>query len=602
MLCFKGAGTLSREETETEIDAELFAKLEHLIGKPLIRKERRGYRLPGGLTLEVNCVDPDLPTAFWYAEVEFETEAQALAWDPAAAGLADYLHDECTGKPGSSMGEYWLKTAKIRKPSPVGEAKICICKISAPTFTNAPETTTMLVYLLQQENQKRSNGMKRVLLVIAALLSLTVLLAACKKSGDTISTPAAESTPATVEATPAPTELPPYEANVLTGEPKGADYPEGQRITAVMVNNIVGARPQRGLSKADILFEIKVEGGITRFMPVFTDYKTVGEVGPVRSGRDQFFRLILPWQALYIHEGQSVVMQQYAIDYDYGKLNNNDGANGYRDYGRVNWAGKSYNAGSLALEHTMYTNSDNIANYISSQNVDMNRTYNSTFFNFVDYRLGTTRDLSNSLDSAYSDKYGPVVSDGQYIEIEHSQSYKTRFIYDESANEYKMQQNYSDGQWRDTVDEAADNKVLTFPNVIVLYTDIHTYPGHEAKDLQYVEYAWGGIGYYCYGGKCEKIYWQKGTPLEALRLYYLNEDGTCSDTPLEVNIGKSYVAVTDVDFAGNFVHSTLDGVNLSTATTQTYEKSYVEDDAKAGETLGSSTDDLTAAATGQRRG
>ena len=142
-------------------------------------------------------------------------------------------------------------------------------------------------------------------------------------------------------------------------------------------------------------------------MPVFTDYKTVGEVGPVRSGRDQFFRLILPWQALYVHEGQSVVMQQYAIDYDYGKLNNNDGANGYRDYGRVNWAGKSYNAGTLALEHTMYTNSDNIANYISSQNVDMNRTYNSTFFNFVDYRLGTTRDLSSSIDSAYSDKYGP---------------------------------------------------------------------------------------------------------------------------------------------------------------------------------------------------
>ena len=441
--------------------------------------------------------------------------------------------------------------------------------------------------------------MKRFLLVIATLLSLTVLLAACKKKDDTTSSAAVDNTPA-VEATPAPTEAPPYEANVLTGEPKGADYPEGTRITAIMVNNLVAARPQRGLSKADILFEIKVEGGITRFMPIYTNYKDLGEVGPVRSGRDQFFRLILPWQALYIHEGQSVVMQQYAIDYDYGKLNNNDGCNGQRDYSRVNWAGKSYNTDSLALEHTMYVNhnGETIEKYVENSGIDMNRTYNSTFFNFVDYRLGTTRDLSNSLDSAYSDKYGPVVSDGQYIEIEHSQSYLTRFIYDESTNEYKMQQNYSDGQWRDTVDEAADNKVLTFPNVIVLYTDIHTYPGHEKKDLQYVEYAWGGIGYYCYGGKCEKIYWQKGTPLEALRLYYLNEDGTCSDTPLEINIGKSYVAVTDVDFAGNFVHSTLDGVNLSTATTQTYEKSYVEDDAKAGETLGSSTDDLTAAATG----
>ena len=435
--------------------------------------------------------------------------------------------------------------------------------------------------------------MKRKLLVLAALLSLCVLLAACKKSDDTISTPASTATSsAEPEATPEPT-LPPYEANVLTGEPKGADYPEGQRITAVMVNNIVAARPQRGLSKADILFEIKVEGGITRFMPVFTDYKAIGEVGPVRSGRDQFFRLILPWQALYIHEGQSVVMQQYGIDFSYGNLNNNDGANG-----RVNWAGKSYNNGTLALEHTMYTNSDNIQEYIDDNKVDMNKTYNSTFFNFVDYRLGTTRDLSNSIDSAYSDKYGPVVGDGEYVEIVHSQSYKTRFIYDSASNTYKMQQNYSDGQWRDTVDEAADNKVLTFPNVIVLYTDIHTYPGHEAKDLQYAEYAWGGIGYYCYGGKCEKIYWQKGTPLEALRLYYLTEDGQCSDTPVEINTGKSYVAVTDVDFAGNFVHSKLDGVDLSSATTVTYERSYVEDDAKAGDTLGMSTDDLTNNATG----
>ncbi len=109
-FAFKGAGTLSREEIETEIDADLFARLEHLIGKPLIKKERRSYRLPDGLTLEVNCVDKGLPTAFWYAEVEYKTEAQALAWDPAAVGLGDYLSDECTGKPGSSMGDYWQQT------------------------------------------------------------------------------------------------------------------------------------------------------------------------------------------------------------------------------------------------------------------------------------------------------------------------------------------------------------------------------------------------------------------------------------------------------------------------------------------------------------
>lgn len=440
--------------------------------------------------------------------------------------------------------------------------------------------------------------MKRKLLLVMAILSLCVVLAACKKKGGDTMSPSSTAPEAT--ATPEPSQEP-YLANVLTGEPQGDDY-KNQRITAVMVNNIVAARPQRGLSKADILFEIKVEGGITRFMPVFTDYQDIGEVGPVRSGRDQFFRLILPWQALYIHEGQSVVMQQYAIDYSYGNLNNNDGANGYRDYNRVNWAGATYNNRTLALEHTMYTNSENIQKYIDDNSVDMDRTYNSTFFNFVDYRTGEARDLSNSVDSAYSDKYGPVVSDGEYIEIEHSPSYKTRFIYDAASNTYKMQQNYSDGQWRDTVDEAADNTVLSFPNVIVLYTDIHTYPGHEAKDLQYAEYAWGGIGYYCYGGKCEKIYWQKGTPLETLRLYYLTEDGQCSDTLLDVNIGKSYVAVTDVDYAENFQATTLDAVNLSSSTTSTYESNYVEDDAEAGETLGMSTDDLTNSATGSGEG
>ena len=111
VLCFKGAGTLSREEIETEIDAELFAKLEHLIGKPLIRKERRGYRLPGGLTLEVNCVDPDLPTAFWYAEVEFETEAQALAWDPPPRALPT----TCTTNAPASPAAVWGSTGFRRE-------------------------------------------------------------------------------------------------------------------------------------------------------------------------------------------------------------------------------------------------------------------------------------------------------------------------------------------------------------------------------------------------------------------------------------------------------------------------------------------------------
>ena len=113
VLCFKGAPDptgLSRPEVETEISPELFAQLEALIGKPLIRKERRSYLLPEGLVLEVNEVDPGQPGGFFYAEVEFPTEQAARTWDPGSCGLGRYLALEVTGQPGASMGEYWEKT------------------------------------------------------------------------------------------------------------------------------------------------------------------------------------------------------------------------------------------------------------------------------------------------------------------------------------------------------------------------------------------------------------------------------------------------------------------------------------------------------------
>ena len=111
VLCFKSGGGLAREEIEREIDRELFTELEEkIIAKPLIGKLRRSYRLPDGLTLEVNHVDAGQPTAFWYAEVEYPTVEAARAWAPAAVGLAAYLNDEVTDQPGQSMGAYWEQT------------------------------------------------------------------------------------------------------------------------------------------------------------------------------------------------------------------------------------------------------------------------------------------------------------------------------------------------------------------------------------------------------------------------------------------------------------------------------------------------------------
>lgn len=107
VLCFKGKGTLAREEIETDIDAETFRRLEAFIGKPLVSKDYRVYALPDGRRLEVSLVDEDLPTRFFYAEVEFDTVEQAQAYAPPAdIGL----QEEMTEDRGFSMSAYWKRT------------------------------------------------------------------------------------------------------------------------------------------------------------------------------------------------------------------------------------------------------------------------------------------------------------------------------------------------------------------------------------------------------------------------------------------------------------------------------------------------------------
>ena len=107
VLCFKGKGTLAREEIETDIDADTFRKLEAFIGKPLVTKEFKVYRLPGGELLEVSLVDEGLPSQFFYAEVEFPTVEAAHAFTPPA-GIG--LGEEKTESGDFSMSAYWHKT------------------------------------------------------------------------------------------------------------------------------------------------------------------------------------------------------------------------------------------------------------------------------------------------------------------------------------------------------------------------------------------------------------------------------------------------------------------------------------------------------------
>ena len=108
-LTIKGKGTLCRTEVEVSLEESAYEALLPLLPMPAVVKEFRTYPLPDGLTLECNLVDPGSDTAFYYAEVEFDSVDEASSFIPP-----DFLEKEVTDIPGMSMGSYWeTKRARV---------------------------------------------------------------------------------------------------------------------------------------------------------------------------------------------------------------------------------------------------------------------------------------------------------------------------------------------------------------------------------------------------------------------------------------------------------------------------------------------------------
>jgi hypothetical protein len=73
----------------------------------------------------------------------------------------------------------------------------------------------------------------------------------------------------------------------FTGEPITAPG----RVLAVKIDNIVQARPPTGLTSADIVYILPVEGGLSRILAVYSSHFPP-VIGPVRSAREDDLELL----------------------------------------------------------------------------------------------------------------------------------------------------------------------------------------------------------------------------------------------------------------------------------------------------------------------
>jgi hypothetical protein len=108
--------------------------------------------------------------------------------------------------------------------------------------------------------------------------------------------------------TPAPSPSPAAQLrSPFTGEP----VPSLSRVLAVKIDNIVYARPQTGLAHADIVYVLPVEGGLSRFLAIFSsDYPPV--IGPVRSAREDDLELLRQFgRPAFAYSGATATLLPY---------------------------------------------------------------------------------------------------------------------------------------------------------------------------------------------------------------------------------------------------------------------------------------------------
>jgi Protein of unknown function (DUF3048) N-terminal domain/Protein of unknown function (DUF3048) C-terminal domain len=144
---------------------------------------------------------------------------------------------------------------------------------------------------------------------VAVVAIVTVsLVAALAGSATPAKPPALTAAPLPPKPTPTPTPTPTAHhptqlLDPFTGEP----VKSLGRVLAVKIDNIVTARPQTGLQSADLVYVIPVEGGLSRFMAVYSSH-IPSVVGPVRSARQsdldilrQFGRPAFAWSGATPH-------------------------------------------------------------------------------------------------------------------------------------------------------------------------------------------------------------------------------------------------------------------------------------------------------------
>ena len=288
--------------------------------------------------------------------------------------------------------------------------------------------------------------------------------------------------------------------NRLTGLMTDYDL-STRRPIAVMFDNFYTARPQAGLDKADIIYEILAEGLITRYMGIYYgDYPE--HIGPVRSSRPYFVLKALEYDAYYVHVGGSMQalsdIKKYAVA-DIDGLTSG-----------AYWREKHKKA-----PHNVYTSAEALLK--EAKRFGYKQDADFDFMDFNDTFTERTGDIATEITFVYKE---PTQTD----KIGYHSSYKYN-------DEEKVYYRYTNG--KPHLDE--DSKVhLSCTNILVQYANTTVIDSEGRLKIDLIA---SGKGRYYTAGVYEEVTWEKASA--SAPTFFYDADGE----KLVLNPGVTWIQV-----------------------------------------------------------
>ena len=350
-------------------------------------------------------------------------------------------------------------------------------------------------------------------LLLLLIISLCASLAGCGKvsflPSDEEPPPASDPNPSDIPSSTPDVEEP----------PKILFY---QRYTGLVCDeSLLSCRPisvcignfdntvQKGLSKADLIFEAPIDGDKTRLWATFVNPSAMPEIGAVSSIRDYMMPIASAFGSITAYAGTTDTVgtpvtsfKENTLDYYYNNLTSTFVKN---EQGTLNTSGEALLRAASDLKYSL---------------TDTGATLPYRFA-----EVGTT--------------FVPVGNQVNTVYYRYSLANTVLFSYDKVTGSYLRSQSSAPHT------DSATGEQLAFQNVILLFHNVNYY--HTATGTSFtLDTATGGDGYCYTGGGVLPICWHYAADGSLI----LEDE---SGAPLTVNRGKTYIGMLRVTDSASLI-------------------------------------------------